>query len=80
MMSHRKKVAGLRKPVLSNVVYACQPASPCVAPAGNPSAGYGGRGVGAFGPAGAFDTGFRATSPSATFEWRLPSVLHGALP
>jgi len=24
--------------------------------------------------------GFRATSPPATFAWRLPSVLHGALP
>lgn len=34
------------------VVNACQPASPCAAPAGNPSAFHGGRYVGALAPAG----------------------------
>lgn len=34
---------GLEIPGCAIVKSACQPASPCVVPAGNPSAGYGGR-------------------------------------
>ena len=42
--------SGLESPFCWEVVCACQPASPCVVPAGNPSAGYGGRGVGVLYP------------------------------
>ncbi len=48
-------------------VCACQPASPCVVPAGNPSAGYGGRGVGASCPPAIITHRFSSHAPSATF-------------
>jgi len=44
MTGHRERMAGPRRPVRL-FDYACQPASPRVTPAGNPSAGYGGRSV-----------------------------------
>lgn len=48
-------------------VCACQPASPCVVPAGNPSAGYGGRGVGASCPPAIITHRFSSHALSATF-------------
>ena len=47
------------------VVCACQPASPCVVPAGNPSASYGGRGVGVLYPP-VPNIRFSSHAPSAT--------------
>jgi len=48
-------------------VYACQPAPLCVVPAGNPSAGYGGRCVGALRPPGIITRRFSSHASSATF-------------
>lgn len=48
-------------------VCACQPASPCVVPAGNPSAGYGGRGVGASCPPAIITHRFSSHALPATF-------------
>jgi len=47
-------------------VYACQPAPLCVVPAGNPSAGYGGRCVGALRPPGIITRRFSSHASSAT--------------
>ena len=67
MACHRKRVAGLRTPELMLMYALASRRHLSVAPAGNPSAGYGGRCVGAFGPAGLTSTRCSNHVPSATF-------------
>lgn len=50
MACHRKRVAGLRTPELMLMYALASRRHLSVAPAGNPSAGYGGRGVGVLYP------------------------------
>lgn len=80
MACHRKRVAGLRTPELMLMYALASRRHLSVAPAGNPSAGYGGRCVGAFAPAGLKPTRIRTTYRPPPFGWRLPIALHGALP
>jgi len=71
---------GFETPIVWMLFCACQPAPPCAVPAGNPSAGYGGRCVEALRLPGHPHTGFRATHRPPPLSVAASACTQGALP